>query len=215
MKNFKRLALALMVGGVCATASAQDFQEYQEFQRELVKKNNQKRNVDVSLGLGVNGGWVTSKVYTPIGEYSWKGSQGYTGELNCVFANGFGIGVDYQHSEASYPIGYGNTESELKLDYVLPYLIYGGSVGGNWLLKAMFGIGYGHYSDAGEGQGGFAMKTAATVEYLLNKHLGLALEVESRSSYYSEPEGFSNYKKNNESFGYSRLSFNLGLMVHI
>ena len=39
MKNFKRLALALMVGGVCATASAQDFQEDQEFQRELVKKD--------------------------------------------------------------------------------------------------------------------------------------------------------------------------------
>lgn len=211
MKNIKRLALVLMIGGVCATASGQ---EYQEFQRELVKTDNQ-RKVDVSLGFGVNGGWMTSRVYTPVGEYSWKGGLGYTGELNCMFASGFGIGVDYQHSETSYPIGYGNMESELKLDYVMPYLIYGGSVGGNWLLKAMFGIGYGHYSDAGDGQGGFGLKTAASVEYLLNRHLGVALELESRSSYYSEPEGFSSYKKNNETYGYSRLSVNLGLKVHV
>lgn len=206
-----RMMLLLALFGMSHAASGQMLNDVKG---QNVDADGTKK-VDVSLGMGVNAGWMTSRVYTPVGDYTWKGGAGYFGELNCVFAKGLGFGVDYEHSETGYPVGYGN-DSKLKLDFLLPYFLYSGQVDDKWLLRAMVGIGYSHYQDADRGQGGFGLKTAMAVEYLLNRHLGLALELERRTSSFSEPEEFSSYKKyKNESFGYSRLAVNLGLMVHL
>lgn len=209
MKRVGIMLLTAMVG-MCLTANGQMLQD---IQGKPVETEKQKR-VDVSLGAGVNGGWMVSRVYTPMGDYSWKGGTGYFGELNCVFAKGFGFGADYEHSETSYPVSF-RVDSKLKLDFVLPYFLYSTPAGADWLFRAMIGIGYAHYRDDDKGQGGFGVKSAVGIEYQVNKHMGLALEIERRSATFSEPEEFTLYKNRNESFGYSRLAASLGLMIHL
>lgn len=195
---------------MCMTANGQMLQD---IKGQKILADNQKK-VDISLGFGVNAGFVTSKVYTPAGDYSWEGGMGYDGEVNCVFASGYGFGVDYEHSETSYPVGRG-LDYSLKLDFVMPHFLYSAAMNEEWLLRAKVGLGYAHYNDGEKAQTGFGFKTGLGVEHMFSRHLGVALQLEQRTAFFSEPDGFSYYKKNNEKFGYSRLAVNLELVYHL
>ena len=195
---------------MCMTANGQMLQD---IKGQKILADNQKK-VDISLGFGLNAGFVTSKVYTPAGDYSWEGGMGYDGEVNCVFASGYGFGVDYEHSETSYPVGRG-LDYSLKLDFVMPHFLYSAAMNEEWLLRAKVGLGYAHYNDGDKAQTGFGFKTGLGVEHMFSRHLGVALQLEQRTAFFSEPDGFSYYKKNNEKYGYSRLSVNLELIYHL
>ena len=195
---------------MCMTANGQMLQD---IKGQKILADNQKK-VDISLGFGVNAGFVTSKVYTPLGSYSWEGGMGYVGELNCVFAGGYGFGADYEHSETSYPVSHG-LDNSLKLDFVMPHFLYSAAMNDKWLFSAKVGLGYAHYNDGDKAQTGFGFKSGLGVEHMFNRHLGVALELEQRTAFLSEPDGFSYYKKNNEKYGYSRLSVNLELVYHL
>ena len=186
---------------MCMTANGQMLQD---IKGQKILADNQKK-VDISLGFGVNAGFVTSKVYTPLGSYSWEGGMGYVGELNCVFAGGYGFGADYEHSETSYPVSHG-LDNSLKLDFVMPHFLYSAAMNDKWLFRAKVGLGYAHYNDGDKAQTGFGFKSGLGVEHKL----------EQRTAYFSEPEDFSYYKKrDSEKFGYSRLAVNLELVYHL
>lgn len=213
MKSLRRMMLAV-VTGACIAANGQMLQD---IKGEQTGMSGSKKGPDVSLGIGVDGGWMTSKVYTPAGDYTWKGGVGFVAKMNCVFSSGMGFGMDYEHSQTSYPVGpFTSTTSGLNLDYYMPYFLYSTSAGGNWLFCASVGLGVAHYKKEGVSQTGLGFKTALGVEYMVHKNVGIALDVERRIATFSEPDDFNYYKKNkNESYGFSRLAIGLGLLLHL
>ena len=97
----------------------------------------------------------------------------------------------------------------------MPHFLYSAAMNEEWLLRAKVGLGYAHYNDGEKAQTGFGFKTGLGVEHMFSRHLGVALQLEQRTAFFSEPDGFSYYKKNNEKYGYSRLSVNLELIYHL
>ena len=167
-----------------------------------------------ALLANVSPGWITTKVFTPEGNYTWRTGIGYDVGYRCLFKSGYGFGLDYTHSQTNYPSRYYGAHYSLSLNYFGPAFVYGGNIGKQWIATIETGMGYAHYSDGDESKGGFGTKLSIGVEYQLNSTLGIGIGMRHEVATFSKQEN-SYYDSDEYTNGFKRFSINAGLRIYL
>ena len=175
-------------------------------------KVNSAKKATHTLSLNAGPAWITSKVYVPSGysykEKSWKTGLEMTAEYNCVFSSGFGFGITYARNHTSYGNGY-----DMNLNYIGPSFVMAGNLTPKWRGKLDVGIGYANMETDGETEGGLGVKSAAGMEYLLSKNIGIGAELMSVSTWFGEREG--DYPGDDDDLnGITRIGVTVGMRIY-
>ena len=167
-----------------------------------------------TLSANASPGWITTKVFTPQGKYSWRFGMG--GELNyrCLFHSGYGFGLEYAYNQTGYPVA-GSVNENLKINYAGASFVYGGTISSGWIAAVSLGMGYANYAESGESHSGFGTKTSLSIERQLNKVLGIGLELGHHVLTFSKQESNDYYDADEYTNGFKRLSVSIGFRIHI
>ena len=170
-----------------------------------------EKNVEHTIFANYMPGWITSKVYTPHGNHSWQGGQGYEVGYRCLFHGGYGFRLSYSHSETTFPYGY-----ELGLNFAGASFIYGGHFAPQWIFTSEIGLGYANYTDAGSKmKDGFGTRYALGMEYMLGSAIGIGLGLSYQASTFSKDKNNGYYDSDKYVNGFNRLSVNVGLRLYL
>lgn len=171
---------------------------------EKMKKRQAPAN---TIGLDVGIGCVYSKIYTPYRTYNGKNGLDWKLEYNRVYRNGLGFGLQYSGFRTSFSEG-----GYMLLTYIAPSFIGRVKLADAWILKYGIGIGYFGYSDSGDILSGVGLDVNIGAEYMVSKHVGLGVEVQSLSSYLSRQEGVT--LGEDEHSGISRINIKGGVRFY-
>lgn len=161
-----------------------------------------------TLTFDVGPAWITSKMYTPSGKYTWRTGLELGAEYSCVFSKGYGFGITYLRNHTNYP------DANVDLNYIGPSFVYAGNFSEKWRAMAEIGLGYGNINDGSGWQSGFGTKYTAGVEYMLSDKLGVCAKLRNMAVYFGKQD--SDYPGDDDDLnGISRLALQLGLCIHL
>jgi hypothetical protein len=169
----------------------------------------QEKKTDHVFSVNAGPAWVTSKVYTPRGRFSWRTGLELVADYNCIFSNGLGFGLTVAHNSTSYP-----DNITMKQLYAGASFVYSGKWGDKWRAKVDAGLGYANCKDDMSTEGGLGLKAAYGIEYKVSRQVGLGLEILSVTSYLGSQTNYYTGEKN-ERNGVSRLGLTLGLRFYL
>jgi hypothetical protein len=173
-----------------------------------------------SLAVEVGPAWITSKMYTPSGKYTWRTGMELGGEYTYSSPKGWGIGFAYMHNKTSYP------DADIKLDYIGPSLIYGGEFSARWRAKVSLGLGYASINDGDDvtdifsgvkyhsTQEGLGTRFTAGIEYVITEHFGIGATLQNITLYLGKRHYYYPGSKDDIN-GVDRWSLNLGLHLYL
>ena len=157
--------------------------------------------------IKVNGGlsFITSKMYLPdythgarVKSQSWQPGFMASADYEHYWKSGWGFGLNFFYDYTSYRID-GNKGAhaylDLKSTYIGPSLAYSGCFNKYWRVACAFGMGYGHLGGDLSDSGGFGMMYKAGIEYMVNSHFGLGVELNELVIYTKEDDGMKKLKK--------------------
>lgn len=174
----------------------------------LVERMKKRQAPANTISLDVGFGYVYSKIYTPYRTYNGKSGVDWKLEYDRVYRNGIGFGLQYSGFRANFSEG-----GYMLLTYIAPSFIGRVKLADAWILKFGIGIGYFGYSDSGESTlSGVGLDMNAGVEYMLGKHVGLGIELQSMSSYL--PEQVEVTLGEDEHSGISRINIKGGIRFY-
>lgn len=153
-------------------------------------------------------GWITSKIYTNQGEYSWLSGMGFELSYRYLTSNGYGFSIEYAHNETALPP---TPYASLKLNYVGASFNYGGHISEKWIGNVGIGLGYAYYSNESYNEYGLGIKTSVGLEWRFTKHVGVGVELDNTAVFLPKQD---NLPKDYTS-GIRRLSINAGLRIYI
>ena len=132
-----------------------------------------------TISFDVGPAWITSKMYTPSGEYTWKRGLEVGFEFSRVYSKGYGFGISILHNSTSYP------EGKVRLSYVGPSFVYAGFLSDKWRGMAEIGLGFSIFHDEGSGnESGLGIKYSTGLEYMLSKDFGISAKLRSVTVYF-------------------------------
>lgn len=179
-----------------------------EAEHIALEEKMKKRQVPANtVGLDVGIGYVYSKIYTPYRTYRGKSGVDWKLEYNRVYRNGLGFGLQYSGFRTNFLGG-----GYMLLAYIAPSFIGRVKLSDVWILKYGIGIGYFGYSDSGDILSGVGLDVNIGAEYMVSKHVGLGIEVQSLSSYLSGQEGVT--LGEDEHSGISRINIKGGVRFY-
>lgn len=161
--------------------------------------------------------WTTSKIYTSSdGKNYKKGLRGYA--IDCSLTNlgkkGHGFGGDFflSRTEVDVPTGPWSVDCSYTLIYFGIHYAAGARLGKKFFADANLGLGAAMYTDEGQTEGGFGLRYAINLEYMVSKSIGIGIEGISHNYYFKRPDGFK--QPDGESYGIKHLGVLMGVRFH-
>lgn len=178
-------------------------------QEPASQQHTLQRSQDLhALIINASPGWITSKIYTNQGEYSWLSGMGFELSYRYLTSNGYGFSIEYAHNETTFTsVPY----ESLKLNYVGASFNYGGHISEKWIGNVGIGLGYAYYSNGSYNEYGLGIKTSVGLEWRFTKHVGVGVELDNTAVFLPKQD---NLPKDYTS-GIRRLSINAGLRIYI
>ena len=193
----------------------------------------QLRNI-IKLSGGLD--FVTSKMYLPenlyhgnqVVAYSWRPGVSVSADYEFLWKSGWGIGVNLIYNDTHYSAkGHvidQQTNERQKIDlsltsiYIGPSVVYGGSFNEHWRAECALGMGYGHLGGRLAENSGFGIMSKGGIEYLINRHFGVGVELNSLIIFtkddYLEEIKKAYPSESDVSSGVSRLGVSAGMRFH-
>lgn len=159
-----------------------------------------------TISFDVGPAWITSKMYTPSGTYSWRGGFELGVEYSCVFSRGYGFGISYLQNSTSYP------EGKARVNFMGPSFVYAGFLSRKWRGIAEIGMGYSSFYNGYSTESGFGVKYSTGMEYMLSDNIGISAKLRSLTVYIGGKN--EDYGDSDERNGVARLAFQLGVNFH-
>ena len=161
-----------------------------------------------TLSFDVGPAWITSRMYTPGGDYTWTNGIEIGLDYSCVFSKGYGFGFSILHNSTSYP------KAKVKLEYAGPSFVYAGFLSSRWRGMAEIGMGLSLYHDQGfSNETGLGLKYSTSLEYLLTKDIGINMKLQSVTVYFGGKQ--KHYGGDDDEVnGVARVAFQLGACFH-
>ena len=199
---------------------------------------NAQTGEQTSNVIKVNGGldFVTSKMYLPenlyygnqIVAHSWRPGVSVSADYEHLWKSGWGVGVNFIYTDTRYSakghiVNQQTNEHEkislsLTTVYIGPSVVYGGTFGGHWRAECALGMGYGQLGGRLADNGGFAIMSKGGIEYMINSHIGVGVELNSLVVFTKdeELEDFKKYypSESDVSSGVSHAGVAAGLRFH-
>jgi len=162
------------------------------------KRRPPRETISASVGLGR----ITSKIYFPGGELKGdKAGVEWKVEYNKVYNNGLGFGIQYS--------GFYKSLIEMTLTYIAPSFIGRIRVSDSIILKYGVGCGLFVYGTSGyRTYTGVGFDTNFGGEWMIAKHIGIGLEVQSILGLLPSQENVN--LKENETSGINRINIQFG-----
>ena len=198
-----RSFLFLSILTITLSAQAQEDNDGRNTQAAKPKSTTETISFDVGPA------WITSKMYTPSGEYTWKRGLEVGFEFSRVYSKGYGFGFSVLHNSTSYP------EGKVRLSYVGPSFVYAGFLSNKWRGMAEIGLGYSIFHDEGSGnESGLGIKYSTGLEYMLSKDIGISVKLRSVTVYFGgKQKDFGG--DDDETNGVARLALQIGACFHL
>lgn len=199
---------------------------------------NAQTGEQTSNVIKLNGGldFVTSKMYLPDNLYygsqvvahSWRPGVSVSADYEHLWKSGWGFGVNFIYNDTHYsakghPVNqqaneYKKISMSLTSTYIGASAVYGGRLNEHWIAECSLGMGYGKLGGRLADNGGFGMMTKGGIEYLINSHFGVGVELNSLVIFTKdeELEEFKKYypSESDTSSGVSRVGMAVGLRFH-
>lgn len=176
-----------------------------EAREERMRKHQAPTNT-VSLNIGY--GYIYSSIYTPSQTYKGKSGLDWKLEYNWVHRSGMGFGLQYSGFRAIFP-----EEGYMALIYIAPSFIGRTKCADAWILRYGVGIGYFGYVDLlYETLSGVGCDVSLGVEYMVSKHVGLGIDLQSVYGSLPEQDGVKLAK--DEHSGISRINIQGGVRIY-
>ena len=206
--HLRRIKLTLLLA---ALASQQMLAQMPE---TLPETGNQpvteKKKAFNTLTADFTTGWIVTEVTTPEDSYKWRNGTGFEFSYRRLFGSGYGVSLEFAHSETGYPSRYYDGEYGLKANYYGISLLYGGNVGRQCVATIGVGAGCAYTYGSDKGEAGFGMKEALNVEYQLSPHIGIGAGLDYFLCISGNQKDTGKYDTN----GFKRLALHAGLRVY-
>ena len=156
--------------------------------------------------IKVSGGldFVTSKMYLPdhttgadkVKATSWQPGVSALLDYEHFWKSGWGIGWNFMYNDTRYSIdGYGPSVSlALRSFYFGPSVLYSGCFMDHWRVECGWGMGYGSLGGDLADYGGIGMMFKAGIEYMVNRHFGVGVELNELVIYTKEDDLMKEFK---------------------
>ena len=159
-------------------------------------------------------GWIVTEVTTPEGSHKWRNGPGFELSFRRLYDSGYGISLEFAHSETGYPSRYYGGEYRLKSNYYGVSVLYGGYVGRRIIASIGIGGGCGYTHDGEEGEVGFGLKDALDVEYQLSPLIGIGAGLDYLLNISANQQNRDYNGKKYDITGFKRLALHIGLRVY-
>lgn len=189
------------------TLKTNPVQDFIDFGQEIAKKQAEDRRLPSNtLEASIGYGWINSKLYDVNGNelsslsgLEWKFSYRY------IWSSGWGIGMQYSGFKSN------NMGGDLTLSYIAPECAWG-SKWGNWIFKGGVGVGLFLFKNMLYNTSGVGCHATLGMEYILSKHVGLGVTLNSISASLPKQQGMQ--LKENERSGIARINLLGGLRYY-
>ena len=198
--DYRKILLAA-IQAIALSAQAQVDDATQNTYAEKSKSGIQ------TLSFDLGPAWVTSKMYTSRGTYTWRKGFEIGTDYSCVYSRGYGFGFSFLYNTTNYPDG------KAKQLFVGPSFVYAGNFSRKWRGMAEIGLGVGYFSADFTSEMGLGVKYSTGVEYMLSDKFGINVKLRSITVYFGGKENFDS-GDDDEVNGVARLAFQLGACFH-
>lgn len=168
------------------------------------KRIEQTHNIiKVNYGPGL----VYSKIidYDLRKEYSCSSSYDLSVDYAHTFNKGLGFGINIIQS---YLNAIGSNDF-----YAGASFYYGHTTDKGWHIDASAGLGYAS-NDYAEHESGLGVFEQIGVHYKITRHFGVGAELRSLTCYYKKPKNWSDYYKEDGTFGTKRIALSASLQYY-
>ena len=180
---------------------------------QRLRQNRLAANPKNVMRFDVGYGLVTSEFM--IGDVTYKNKGGFT--VNAAYQHYwhlFGLGAEVINYRTTF-----DDIFHMNMFYIGPNIGLSMKLGEKWRYDASFGVGLGVYKESISGYSSYsysenrcAVKSDLGIEYMLSKSIGLGFRMNAFNLPLKEPEDYQ--KKDNESYGITRIDFLIGLRTY-